>query len=174
MSFLGGSVVKKVLLLLVMTVLLSGCSAQQTFETVSDDQSVMLPPARQVVLQLPKDAAVTVMENDTKDKLYLCDDYTLTVHTMPSGDLGRTFRELTGFSAEALTVMHRSLNAIDCYESVWTAAGEGDDQVGRVLVMDDGQYHYAVSVMAEASRAGNLGSTWQEIFSSVMLADTDA
>ena len=174
MSFLEGSFVKKILFLLVVTVLLGGCGAQETFETVSDVASVQTPEAKQVVLQLPADASVTVMENDDADRIYLCDDYTLTVQTLPSGDLDRTVRELTGFSKDGLTVMQTSEGDITCYESVWTAAGEAEDQIGRVLVMDDGQYHYAVSVMAVSSRAGDLSSTWQEIFSSIKLADTEA
>ncbi len=165
---------KKILFLLVMIVLFSGCGAQQTFETVSDVPSAQTIAQKQVVLQLPEDASVTVMENDNADRLYLFEDYTLTVQTLPSGNLDQTLLELTGFSQDTLTLMKTSAGDIDRYETVWTAAAEAGDHVGRVLVIDDGQYHYAISVMAEASRAGELNDTWQEIFSSVMLADTDA
>ena len=57
------------------------------------------------------------------------------------------------------------------YDCVWTAAGEGEDQVGRACILDDGSFHYVVSVMAGQSRSGELQPVWQDIFDSFRLAD---
>lgn len=162
---------KKFWIVLALALLLTGCSAQETYETLSDDY---LQPAmaqlQQVVLTLPEEAAVQSMENDTAGKLYLCDGYTLTVQTVDGGDLDRTVRQLTGFSKDQLTVMETERNGVKRYQCVWTAAGEGGDHVGRALVLDDGSYHYAVTVMAQSAIAGELAQTWQDIFDSVSLS----
>lgn len=164
---------KKCWLLLVLVLGLTGCGAQQTFETVSD---VLDMPAmaqmQQVELSLPKDAAAASMESPDAGKIYLCDGYTLTVQTMEAGDLNRTLRQLTGYNKEQLTVMETRYNGIARYESVWTAAGEGGDHVGRAVILDDGSYHYAVSVMADFTAAGDLTPVWQEILGSVKLVST--
>jgi hypothetical protein len=159
---------------LAMTLILAGCSIEDTLETISDlyDMPVMAQ-MQQVELTLPEEAAVASMENPEAGKIYLCDGYTLTVQTMESGDLERTLRELTGFEKSQLTLMQTKREAADCFECVWTGAGEGGDQINRTMVLDDGYYHYAVTVMAPADDAGKFAQTWQTIFNSVKLSSTD-
>lgn len=165
---------KKCWILLALTLFLTGCGAQQTFETVSDVYDVhAMAQMQQVELSLPKDAAAASMENPDAGKIYLCDGYTLTVQTMEAGDLSRTLRQLTGYAKDQLTVMETQRGGVTRYESVWTAAGEGGDQVGRAVILDDGSYHYAVTVMADFSKAGELTPVWQDIFRSVKLVSTD-
>ena len=53
------------------------------------------------------------------------------------------------------------------WDWVWTAAGEGGDAVGRAAVLDDGVYHYCVSVMAEAGEAGALETQWSALMGSI-------
>lgn len=165
---------KKCWILLLLTLFLTGCGAQQTFETVSDvlDMAAMAQ-MQQVSLVFPEDAAAASMENPDAGTIYLCDGYTLTVQTMEAGDLDRTLRQLTGYGREQLTVMETQQDNAARYECVWSAAGEGGDQVGRAVVLDDGNYHYAVTVMADFAAAGDLTAVWQEILSSVKLVSTD-
>ena len=165
---------KKCWILLALTLFLTGCGTQETFETISDvqDMSVMAQ-MQQLELSLPEEAAAASMENPDAGKIYLCDGYTLTVQTMGSGDLDRTLRQLTGYSKEQLTVMETQQGSIKRYESVWSAAGEGGDQVGRTVILDDGSYHYAVTVMADFGAAGDLTPAWQKILRSVRLVSTD-
>ena len=66
--------------------------------------------------------------------------------------------------------MQTRRGSADCYECVWTGAGEGGDQMCRAMVLDDGRFHYAVTVMAAADDAGDLAKTWQTIFDSVKLS----
>ncbi len=157
---------RKLWLVLVLAILLTGCAGEQ--ETVTDTMDVSAMAQMQTVtLTLPKGASVQTMENGDGEKLYLCDGYTVAVQTLSGGDLDKTLREITGFSKEQLTVMERASTAGKRYDCVWTSAGEGEDQVARGVVLDDGNYHYAVTVMAPFSVAGDLSETWQDILASV-------
>lgn len=164
---------KKVLAMAALLFLLSGCS-QPVFETIgAPDIPADTPAAAEILLTLPREASAMTMEGENAGTIYFCDGYTVGVQTLSGGDLDATLRQITGFSRDALTVMQTQLTSVKRYESVWSAAGEGEDQVGRVVILDDGNYHYAVSVMANYSAAGSLAATWQEILSSVSL-DTAA
>lgn len=159
---------------LIAALLLSGCAAQTTFETVADVADVpAMSQMRKLEITLPKEATTPTLFSEENGSLYLCDGYTISVQTMEGGDMDRTLRQLTGFAKADLTVMETELDGIKRCSCVWSAAGEGGDHVGRALVMDDGAYHYAVTVMAEFSKAGDLSAKWKELFDSVKLTDTD-
>ncbi len=162
---------KKMWVILALSLLLAGCGSQQTFETVDDVQAApVMAQMQRISLALPKEAAVPAMENDNGEKLYLCNGYTVAVQTMEAGDLDRTLRQLTGFKRDQLTLMQTEQAGIKRYDCVWSTAGEGEDQVCRAAVLDDGSYHYAVTVMAEFSAAGELTETWRTILNSVSLS----
>ena len=149
---------------------LSGC-AVTTFETVDDpdDVQVMAVPAA-LLLELPEDAAVPAMEG-ASGKLYFCDDYHIAVETLVSGNLDATLRTLTGFDREELSPVQTKRCGVACYEAAWSAAGENGDQIGRVLVLDDGSFHYCVSVMASAADAAQCADAWTALLESVDLAE---
>ena len=160
---------KKIFVTLALLVLLTGCS-QTTFETLNDTLiQTDTPAACQIKLILPEEASATVMESEDAGKMYMCDGYIVCVQTLSGGDLDGTLRLLTGFSKEDLTLIHTKQSLADRYETVWSAAGEEQDQIGRVVVLDDGNYHYAVSVMAPYTAAGDLADTWQQILDSFTL-----
>ena len=166
---------KKCCLLALVLLMLSGCGAQEAFESLSDDYiQPVSAPVWQVVLDVPQDASVTVLEGENTGKLYLCDDYTVAVQTFASGDLHTTLRTLTGYEKENLTLIQTLQDGAKRYECVWSAAGEGGDQVGRACLLDDGNYVYAVTVMAEETRAGELSDVWQELFDSFRLVSPEA
>lgn len=158
---------KKLCFLLIFVLLLSGCQAAPTFETMDDVYASQLPDApRQVALALPEDVQTIV---GSSGKLYLCNGYDVTVETFSSGDLSSTIQQLTGFAPDALTMLQTAVSGVDRYECVWTAAGETGDTVGRAVVLDDGQYHYCVTVMGSADAAGELSADWQALLNSVKL-----
>ena len=165
---------RKLWILIVVTVVFSGCSATQTMETISDSLDVpAVAPLQKLQITLPLDASVPTLVSEDGALLYECEDYTLCVQTLESGDLDKTLWQLTGFTQDELTVMTTQSDDIKRHSCVWSAAGEGGDHVGRAVVLDDGSYHYAVSVMAEFSKAGNLSDKWIELFDSVRLTNTD-
>lgn len=161
---------KKLWMVLVVMVLLTGCSLQ-TFETVEDlnDVPAIAQPAT-LLIDLPEEAAAPAMEGSS-GTLYFCGDYEIMVEVMPSGNLDRTLETLTGFCSDELKLMKTDRCGADCYESAWSAAGEAGDHVGRVLILDDDDFHYCVSVMASAENAGSCAEEWNEILESVALAE---
>ena len=166
---------KKCCILALVLFLFTGCGAREALETVSDDHiQPVAAPVWQMVLDVPQDAAVTVLEGEDAGKIYLCDGYTVTVQTFSSGDLKKTFRTLTGYEKEDLTVMQTLQDGAKRYECVWVSAGEGEEQVARACLLDDGNYIYAVTAMAGQSRSGELTDTWQTMFESFRLVSPEA
>jgi len=159
---------------LIVALLLSGCTARTTFETVTDVADVpAMSQMRKLVITLPKEATMPTLVSAEYGSLYVCDGYMISMQTMEGGDMDRTLRQLTGFAKADLTVMETELGGVKRCSCVWSAAGEGGDHVGRALVLDDGCYHYAVTVMAEFSKAGDLSAKWKELFDSVKITDID-
>ena len=161
---------KKCCMILLFVLLLSGCSAQQTFERVYDD--LLLPvmaPVAQLQLQLPSSAAQPVLANDTGERLYFCDGYTLAVQTLEAGDLDKSLQSLCGYGREELTLLETKAETHSRYDWAFTCAGEGGTQVGRGAILDDGNYHYCVTVMAQESLSGALQDTWNDLFESLSL-----
>ena len=165
---------KKFLVILGLCTLLGGCASEQTFETLLDayDVSVMAE-VRQVELALPEDAVIETFEQENVGKLYLCDGYSVAVQTMESGNLNKTLFEVTGFEKDQLAIIKTKRGDLTHYDYTWCAAGETEEQICRGILLDDGNYHYVVTVMADASKAGDLTATWQHILDSAKLVSTD-
>lgn len=161
---------KSWIVLLLSCVLLSGCAAEQTVERVCDE--ILLPalaPMAELRLTLPEDASQSVLTDDAGGKLYLCDDYTLTIRTMEAGDLDKTLKELCGYPEDALTVMKTESGGLKRCDWVWSSAGEQAHQIGRGAILDDGHYHYCVTTMADEAVSGRLDGQWDTIFNSMGL-----
>lgn len=163
---------KKWFLLLLMMGMLTGC-ASPTFETLGDipHQQVAAPTPRKVVLTLPEEAQQAVWSQNG-DTMYLCDDYTIHLQTLNAGDLQGSIRQISGFDREKLTVMESVCGDHDRYEWVWTAPGEGGDAVFRCVLLSDGDFHYALTVSADATEAGGLTDQWNALLGSFCLEKT--
>lgn len=161
---------KKWIVMVLAALMLTGCAAVPTFETLGNIQHQNnAPPAmRQVLLTLPSDAAAPVMSQGA-DKMYICQEYSILVQTVEAGDLTATVRSLSGFLPSQLTMLESRCGDHDRYDWVWTAAGEGGDVICRAAVLDDGNYHYSLCVMADAANAGTLAEDWNALFSSFCL-----
>lgn len=155
--------------ILPLAVLLSGCAAEETLETVSDEwlQPVMAEP-RSISVQLPQDAQVPVMDSGT-EQVYLCEDYEIVLETLSSGDLQDTVRQISGCDKSDLTILQTSLDGVERYEFVWAAAGERGDRLGRAVILDDGQYHYCLSAMRDAQGERASQILWNDVFRSFRL-----
>lgn len=164
---------KRVFLLLLCGLLLCGCSAQETFETVDDIVAQQVSgQMQQLLIDLPAESALPTLENDGEGTLYLCDGYTLTVQTFAAGDLGKTLRSVTGYEKEQLQLLQTTSASATRYDCVWTAAGESEDQVGRMVLLDDGSFHYVLTAMAGASQMDRLQPVWDGLFRSVELVSS--
>lgn len=137
--------------------LLTGCSGARDLETVTDvyGQEAV---ARQVSVSLPEEAAVPV-GSQSDGVMYICQGYTVAIQTLPGGDLDRTLRSVTGFPKEKLALLNQSQGQLQRYDCAFSCAGEGGDRVGRCVLLDDGHYHYVLTVLMDAGMAGDLAES---------------
>ena len=121
-------------------------------------------------LTLPESAASPVVNTDDGARLYLCDGYDLAIQTLAGGDINRTVTDLCGYSADKVGLMESVQDGTKRYEWVWSAMGEEGDQIGRAVVLTQGDYHYCVSVMAPSELAGALEQEWTALFTSLRVS----
>ena len=161
---------KCAILILAVLLMLSGCAAEETMETVSDvlDAPVMAQ-MREISLVLPEEAASPTVESDS-ERVYLCEDYEITVQILDGGNLDQTVKTLSGYERDVLTVVSTRKDNLDRHEFVWACAGEEGDLVGRAMILDDGCYHYCVCVLGEAEQAMENKVLWDDMFRSFTLA----
>ncbi len=154
---------KKWLCVLLCALFLSGCSQPEAMETVNDIYAVPeLPEAQEVFFWLPEGAALSVSEGT--GELYVCDDFTALVQVFSSGDLDATVRAVTGYGKDRLELLGWKTAQGQRWECAWASAGENGDQIARTLIVDDGNYHYTLTLQAEAEKGGELALDWNEIF----------
>ena len=165
---------KKVLAILLVVLLLTGCGGQETFETV-DDMLPVEPVAapQQFFVSLPDEAAAPTFQDETGGELYVCQGYTISKQILDSGDLEKTVQTLSGRPKEELQILKTVWSGFDRYDFVWTAAGEDGLQLGRACILDDGNYHYALSTLAEENSAGALRQTLSDMYESCNLLDPE-
>ena len=159
----------KIVTFILLAALLTGCGKAEVYETVTDEmvQSVSVEP-KEVLFDLAQEPVLPAMESDS-GTLYLCGDFDVVVHTCQSGDLSSTVKEVSGFLPEELTVIQTGNGEVERYEFVWTSATDLGQQIGRATILDDGNYHYVLSTLADASRAGEFDETWEALFGSYSL-----
>lgn len=149
-----------------LALLLCGCRAEETLETVSDEWLVpVMAQPREISVRLPEDTVVPVLEQDGC-RLYMGRDYEIMVETLAAGDLNATICTLSGYEKEQLTVLQTRQGDLDRYDFVWTTAGEQGDRLGRAVILDDGVYHYCMSALRDA---GDTLVMWQDVFGSFSL-----
>lgn len=154
---------KKVWILMI-ALLLCGCSAEQTFETVEDEFVIQASAQpREILLTLPEETLLPAMETD-EGTLYLCDGYDVAVQTLSGGNLDATVRQICGFGSEDVTIMETSAGEYTCYEFVWSAATDLGEQVGRAMILDDGHYHYVLTAATPAKHAQEYQEIWNGLF----------
>ena len=165
----GGIFVKKLWILLALASLLCGCAAEETLETVSDDiiQPVMAQPG-EISVRLPDNAVAPVLESDS-EQVYLSEDYEIIVETVSGGDLSATIQRISGYTPDNLTVMETAQDGAKRYDFVWASAGENGDQLGRAVILDDGNYHYCLSVLRDADTTEKSQIVWRDVFDSFKL-----
>ena len=147
-------------------ILLSGCKAEETLETVSDEWIVpVMAQPREISVRMPEDLVLPVLEQEGR-QLYMGPNYEIMLETMAAGDLQATIRNLSGYEQEQLTILETDQGEWNRYEFVWTAAGEQGHRLGRAVILDDGDYHYCMSVLRDAEESLIV---WQDVFQSFSL-----
>ena len=145
---------------------LCGCGGEETLETISDEWIVpVMAQPREISVRLPDELVLPVLEQDGR-QLYMAAGYELMLETLASGDLDATIRGLCGYGKEDLTMIQTRQAEADRYDFVWTAVGENGDRLGRGVILDDGNYHYCMSVMRDQ---GDTLIVWRDVFGSFSL-----
>lgn len=160
---------KRCVLLMLLMLTLCGCAAEEVLETVSDELvlSAMAQP-REITVNLPDNAVSPVLESDSR-QMYLSEDYEILLETLSGGDVDATIRSLTGYEKDKLIVMQTQWDGVERYEFVWVAAGETGDRLGRGVILDDGNYHYCMSVLRDAENQKMSQIVWRDVFASFHL-----
>ncbi len=160
---------KKCCFLMILALFLCGCGAQATFETIADEQlSPVMARPREISVHLPEDAAIPTLESDAQ-QLYICQDYEIMIEILSAGDLNATVQTISGYEKENLTIVETQQQELTRYEFVWASAGETGDRLGRAVILDDGDYHYCMSVLRDAESTGTSQVVWSDVFSSFAL-----
>ena len=161
---------KRVCLILLVMMLLTGCGRAEVYETVSDEPAVAVSvEPREILFDLAQDPILPAMESDS-GTLYLCGDFDVAVQTLQSGDLQRTVYEVSGFLPEELTLIQTGSGEVDKYEFVWSSATDSGQQIGRATILDDGNYHYILSATVDAELMEEYQEIWNGIFESFKLS----
>ena len=149
-----------------LALLLSGCGTEETWETIGDEWVVpAMAQPREVSVRLPEDTVLPVLEQGER-KLFMGHNYEIMLETLSAGDLNATIQTLSGYGKDQLTVMQTRQEDTDRYEFVWTTAGEQGERLGRAVILDDGDYHYCMSVLREP---GDTQVVWRDVFCSFSL-----
>lgn len=160
---------KRMIVLMTVLGLLSGCGAAETYELVTDEpvQQVSAQP-REVHFFLAEETAMPAMETDS-GKLYLCGEYDVMSQIFDGGDLERTIRQVSGFSPNDLTVIQTESENVIKTEFVWTSAAEEGHRICRATILDDGNYHYVLSATVPAEKIEEYQEIWNGIFETFKL-----
>ena len=157
---------KRCVCALLMLLVLCGCKAEETLETVNDEWVVpAMAQPRQISVRLPENAVAPVLEQDNR-QLYMGQGYEIMLETLAAGDLNATILALSGYEKDQLTVLETQQEGVDRYDFVWTTAGEKGDRLGRAVILDDGTYHYCMSALRDA---GDTQIVWRDVFGSFAL-----
>ncbi len=154
---------KKFTVLLAAVVLLSGC-AQKNYETRSAPCGAEAAPVAGVIsIQLPDDLSAAAMSTQSGDSLYIADEYEVVLQTLQGGDVDATLKSCTGFDRGKLTVVQTQQDGLKRYDCAWTSAGEGAQAVSRATILDDGNYHYVLTVTAPGDWGEAVSAAWQQL-----------
>lgn len=162
---------RKLCMLACLCILFAGCSQQKQYETLSDPCLTEEQQAPGVIqISATDDLAAPVIQTENGDRLYIADDYTVTIQTMAGGDLNATLKSCTGFGRDRLTVMETEKDGMKRYDCAWTAAGEESQSVGRITILEDAGYHYVLTVTAPGSEIDAMTAAWQELSDSFSIS----
>lgn len=157
---------RKLWIVLMIMLLLTGCAEEETYETISDE--IDIPAAaipKEIYMELPEEAILPAMESES-GTIYFCRDFEVAVQTMESGDLQSTIQRISGFSPDNLTVIKTQDPQMRRYEFVWSTAGEFGEEVNRSAILDDGSFHYVLTATTTAGLAKEYNEVWNGLFES--------
>lgn len=164
---------KKCVVWVMAALLLTGCAAEPVYETIGDVWANSEPVSAPGMIEfaMPDGAQMEVLE-ESASRCYTVGEWEIWTQVCPGGDIRSTMAQVTGIGADALTIVTRQMQGMACYETAWSTTGEDGMKVGRTAVMDDGNYHYCVSVTVPETDANEVAEFYGQILDSVTVSDT--
>lgn len=157
---------KRLIWICLLAGLLAGCRAEETLETVNDEWVVpAMAQPQEISVRLPEDTVLPVLEQDNR-RLYMGQGYEIMLETLAAGDLNSTIRTLSGYEQEQLSVIETQQGESERYDFVWATTGENGQRLGRAVILDDGDYHYCMTVLRDP---GETNIVWRDVFGSFTL-----
>jgi hypothetical protein len=150
---------KKGIAALLLCLCLTGCG-QKNFETMSDvwqEQPESAP--KEMLVVLPADAASPTMIDDSGACVYVCQEYDIHQMVLSSGDLRKTVKTVTGLAPEDIHFVSTKTENAKRYDGTFCTTGESGQELCRITILDDGNYHYCLLIQAPADMYDTLRDT---------------
>ena len=165
---------KKGIVWIMLMLLLTGCSSETTYETIGNVWEESEPTAVQGTMDfaLPEGARMEVLE-ENGSKYYSVGNWEIWTQVYPSGNIRSTIELVTGLEPDMPTVVRQQVEDMTCHETAWSTTGEDGMKAARTAVLDDGNYHYCISVMVPESDAEEVGDFFTQILDSVSISGTE-
>ena len=160
---------KKLWLLLIVMVLLPGCG-QTTYEgreAPCGSQSVEAVPGV-ISICATDDMSMPVMSTQEGNRFYIADHYEVSLQTMAGGDIDETLKSCTGFDRSRLMVIQTQKDGLARYDCAWTSVGEEGQHVGRTTILDDGNFHYVLTITGQEGE--ELAAAWKQLSDSFTIS----
>ncbi len=165
---------KKLLLFSLCALLLAGCAAEPTWETVDDTlESVAQTSAIgeepfQIIFSVPMDAVLeTFSQTDTRTVYTQADgDYEIEALVLPTSDIDEVIAELTGFSPDVVETIQTKRFEMPEYRFVWYSESDEGGYLRRADVLTDTEYSYALIFSAREETGTTYHACMNEVLDS--------
>lgn len=154
---------------------MTGCGAQDTWETVDDvlpaEPVSAFAGAYRLGFAIPQDAQVIEQTENGEACVYGQTDgaYEITAQTMLSSTPDGAIRRLTGFAPEQLPVIKTKRFGLNEYQLVWYSLDEDGGRLCRADVLCDGALCYVLTFSVREELSAQYADTAREVFASLSL-----
>jgi hypothetical protein len=152
--------------------LLAGCAAEPTWETVNDtieDAATVAALGEepyQIIFSVPMDAVLeTFSQSDTRTVYTQADgEYEIEAMVLPTASIDEVVAELTGFAPDAVQTIKTERFSMPEYRFVWYSSSDEGGYLCRASVLTDAEYSYALVFSAREET----GTTYRDCMNEVM------
>ena len=153
---------KKLGILFIVILLLCGCKkGDYEVRQAPCGTEAETPTPGVISICATDELSAPVMSTQEGDRLYIGDDYEVSLQTLAGGDINETLKNCTGFDRSKLTVIETQKDGMKRYDCAWSATGEGTQYVARTTVLDDGNFHYVLTVTG--CDGEHVAEAWQQL-----------
>lgn len=153
---------KKACMFFLVMVLLSGCGkGKYEVRQAPCGTEVETPAPGVITICVTDEMSTPVMNTQEGDRLYIADNYEVSLQTLAGCSVEETLKNCTGFDRSKLMVIETQKDGMKRYDCAWSAVGEGTQFVGRTTILDDGDFHYVLTVTGDDGET--VADAWQQL-----------